>query len=109
PLFLIAGPCVVESRKLQIDTAGQLKEICASLAIPFIFKYSYDKAHSSSGKSIRGPGMEAGLTILGEVRKQIDVPVLTDVHSEREIPIAAAVVDVLQAPAFLCRQTDLIH
>ena len=109
PLFLIAGPCVVESRQLQIDTAGELKEICASLAIPFIFKSSYDKANRSSGKSFRGPGMEAGLTILGEVRKQIEVPVLTDVHSEQEIPIAAAVVDVLQTPAFLCRQTDFIH
>jgi 2-dehydro-3-deoxyphosphooctonate aldolase (KDO 8-P synthase) len=109
PLFLIAGPCVVESRQLQIDTAGQLKEICASLAVPFIFKSSYDKANRSSGKSFRGPGMEAGLAILAEVRKQIDVPVLTDVHSEQEIPAAAAVVDVLQTPAFLCRQTDFIH
>ncbi len=109
PLFLIAGPCVVESRQLQIDTAGQLKEICAALAIPFIFKSSYDKANRSSGKSFRGPGMEAGLTILAEVRKQIGVPVLTDVHSEQEVPVAAAVVDVLQTPAFLCRQTDFIH
>ena len=109
PLFLIAGPCVVESRQLQIDTAGQLKEICAALAIPFIFKSSYDKANRSSGKSFRGPGMEAGLTILAEVRKQLDVPVLTDVHSEQEVPVAAAVVDVLQTPAFLCRQTDFIH
>jgi 2-dehydro-3-deoxyphosphooctonate aldolase (KDO 8-P synthase) len=108
PLFLIAGPCVVESRQLQIDTAGQLKEICAALAIPFIFKSSYDKANRSSGKSFRGPGMEAGLTILAEVRKQIGVPVLTDVHSEQEVPVAAAVVDVLQTPAFLCRQTDLL-
>jgi 2-dehydro-3-deoxyphosphooctonate aldolase (KDO 8-P synthase) len=109
PLFLIAGPCVVESRQLQIDTAGQLKEICAALAIPFIFKSSYDKANRSSGKSFRGPGMEAGLNILAEVRQQIGVPVLTDVHSEPEIPVAAAVVDVLQTPAFLCRQTDFIH
>jgi 2-dehydro-3-deoxyphosphooctonate aldolase (KDO 8-P synthase) len=109
PLFLIAGPCVVESRQLQIDTAGQLKEICASLAVPFIFKSSYDKANRSSGSSFRGPGMEAGLTILAEVRKQIGVPVLTDVHSEQEIPAAAAVVDVLQTPAFLCRQTDFIR
>jgi len=109
PLFLIAGPCVVESRQLQIDTAGQLKEICASLAVPFIFKSSYDKANRSSGKSFRGPGMEAGLTILAEVRKQVGVPVLTDVHSEQEVPVAAAVVDVLQTPAFLCRQTDFIH
>src|SRR5580765_5032948 len=109
PLFLIAGPCVVESRQLQIDTAGQLQEICAALAIPFIFKSSYDKANRSSGKSFRGPGMEAGLDILAEVRQQIGVPVLTDVHSEPEIPLAAAVVDVLQTPAFLCRQTDFIH
>jgi 2-dehydro-3-deoxyphosphooctonate aldolase (KDO 8-P synthase) len=109
PLFLIAGPCVVESRQLQIDTAGQLKEICAALAIPFIFKSSYDKANRSSGKSFRGPGMEAGLNILAEVRQQIGVPVLTDVHSEPEIPVAAAVVDVLQTPAFLCRQTNFIH
>ena len=109
PLFLIAGPCVVESRQLQIDTAGELKEICAALAIPFIFKSSYDKANRSSGKSFRGPGMEAGLNILAEVRQQIGVPVLTDVHSEPEIPVAAAVVDVLQTPAFLCRQTDFIH
>jgi 2-dehydro-3-deoxyphosphooctonate aldolase (KDO 8-P synthase) len=109
PLFLIAGPCVVESRQLQIDTAGQLKEICASLAVPFIFKSSYDKANRSSGKSFRGLGMEAGLSILAEVRKQVGVPVLTDVHSEQEVPLAAAVVDVLQTPAFLCRQTDFIH
>jgi 2-dehydro-3-deoxyphosphooctonate aldolase (KDO 8-P synthase) len=109
PLFLIAGPCVVESRQLQIDTAGELKEICASLAVPFIFKSSYDKANRSSGKSFRGPGMEAGLAILAEVRKQVGVPVLTDVHSEEEVPLAAAVVDVLQTPAFLCRQTDFIH
>jgi len=108
PLFLIAGPCVVESRQ-QIDTAGRLKEICAALAIPFIFKSSYDKANRSSGKSFRGPGMETGLNILAEVRKQIGVPILTDVHSEPEIPVAAGVVDVLQTPAFLCRQTDFIH
>ncbi len=109
PLFLIAGPCVVESRQLQIDTAGQLKEICASLAIPFIFKSSYDKANRSSGQSFRGLGMEAGLSILAEVRKQIGVPVLTDVHSEQEVPVACAVVDMLQTPAFLCRQTDFIR
>jgi 2-dehydro-3-deoxyphosphooctonate aldolase (KDO 8-P synthase) len=109
PLFLIAGPCVVESRQLQMDTAGQLKEICASLAIPFIFKSSYDKANRSSGQSFRGPGMDAGLNILGEVRKHVGVPVLTDVHTEQEVPVAAAVVDVLQTPAFLCRQTDFIH
>jgi 2-dehydro-3-deoxyphosphooctonate aldolase (KDO 8-P synthase) len=109
PLFLIAGPCVVESRQLQMDTAGQLKEICAALAIPFIFKSSYDKANRSSGKSFRGPGMDDGLNILGEVRKHVGVPVLTDVHTEQEVPVAAAVVDVLQTPAFLCRQTDFIH
>ena len=109
PLFLIAGPCVVESRELQIDTAGRLKEMCAALAIPFIFKSSYDKANRSSGKSFRGLGMDAGLAILAEVRKQIGVPVLTDVHSEQEVPLAAAIVDVLQTPAFLCRQTDFIR
>jgi len=109
PLFLIAGPCVVESRQLQMDTAGTLKEICDALAIPFIFKSSYDKANRSSGKSFRGPGMEAGLNILAEVRKQIGVPILTDVHTEQDVPLAAAVVDVLQTPAFLCRQTDFIH
>jgi 2-dehydro-3-deoxyphosphooctonate aldolase (KDO 8-P synthase) len=109
PLFLIAGPCVVESRQLQMDTAGELKEICAALAIPFIFKSSYDKANRSSGQSFRGPGMDAGLTILDEVRKHVGVPVLTDVHTEAEVPVAAAVVDVLQTPAFLCRQTDFIH
>src|SRR5215471_460639 len=109
PLFLIAGPCVVESRQLQMDTAGELKELCGALAIPFIFKSSYDKANRSSGKSFRGLGMDAGLAILAEVRKQIGVPVLTDVHTAEEIPVAAAAVDVLQTPAFLCRQTDFIH
>jgi 2-dehydro-3-deoxyphosphooctonate aldolase (KDO 8-P synthase) len=100
---------VVESLQLQVETAGRLKEICARLGVPFIFKSSYDKANRSSGKSFRGPGMDAGLTILGEVRKQIGVPVLTDVHTEQEVPVVAAVVDVLQTPAFLCRQTDFIH
>ncbi|HTS53638.1 MAG TPA: 3-deoxy-8-phosphooctulonate synthase [Burkholderiales bacterium] len=109
PLFLIAGPCVVESRQLQMDTAGELKEICAALGVPFIFKSSYDKANRSSSKSFRGLGMDAGLTILSEVRKQIGVPVLTDVHTEQEVPLVAGVVDVLQTPAFLCRQTDFIH
>jgi 2-dehydro-3-deoxyphosphooctonate aldolase (KDO 8-P synthase) len=109
PLFLIAGPCVVESRQFQIDVAGRLKELCAALAVPFIFKSSYDKANRSSGKSFRGPGMDAGLEILAEVRRQVGVPVLTDVHTAEEVPIAAAVVDVLQTPAFLCRQTDFIH
>ena len=109
PLFLIAGPCVVESRQLAFDTAGKLKELCASLAIPFIYKSSYDKANRSSGKSFRGLGMDTGLNILAEVRKQIGVPVLTDVHTEDEVPAVAAVVDVMQTPAFLCRQTDFIR
>jgi 2-dehydro-3-deoxyphosphooctonate aldolase (KDO 8-P synthase) len=109
PIFLIAGPCVIESRQLALDTAGRLKEICAGLGVPFIFKSSYDKANRSSGKSFRGPGMDAGLKILAEVKRQIGVPVLTDVHEAGEIAAAAAVVDVLQTPAFLCRQTDFIH
>ena len=108
-LFLIAGPCVIESEQLALDTAGQLKEICNELQINFIYKSSYDKANRSSGKSFRGFGMEAGLKILAEVKKQIDVPVLTDVHTEDEITVVAEVVDVLQPPAFLCRQTDFIH
>ncbi len=109
PMFLIAGPCVVESQQLQLDVAGQLKEICMSLRMPFIFKSSYDKANRSSGASYRGPGMAEGLRVLAEVKRQIGVPVLTDVHSEDEIAQAAAVVDVLQTPAFLCRQTDFIQ
>lgn len=109
PLFLIAGPCVIESQQLALDTAGALKEICAAVGIPFIYKSSYDKANRSSGKSFRGFGIDEGLRILGEVKRQIGVPVLTDVHSEEEIPVAATVVDVLQTPAFLCRQTDFIH
>ncbi len=109
PLFLIAGPCVVESRQLQMDVAGELKAICADLAVPFIFKSSYDKANRSSHASFRGPGMEEGLRILDEVRRQVDVPVLTDVHTVEEIKAAVAVVDVLQTPAFLCRQTDFIQ
>jgi 2-dehydro-3-deoxyphosphooctonate aldolase (KDO 8-P synthase) len=109
PLFLIAGPCVVESRQLQVDVAGELKAICASLSIPFIFKSSYDKANRSSHASFRGPGMEEGLRILDEVRRQVDVPVLTDVHTVDEIATVAGVVDVLQTPAFLCRQTDFIQ
>ncbi len=109
PLFLIAGPCVIESEQLALDTAGQLKEMCQKLGIPFIYKSSYDKANRSSGKSFRGYGMEAGLKILEKVKAQIGVPVLTDVHAEDEIAPAAAVVDVLQTPAFLCRQTDFIH
>ena len=109
PLFLIAGPCVVESRELQVETAGRLKEIAGRLGVPFIFKSSYDKANRSSGKSFRGLGMEQGLKILDEVKRQIGVPVLTDVHEEDEVKPAAEVVDVLQTPAFLCRQTDFIH
>ena len=109
PFFLIAGPCVVESEQLQMDTAGTLKEITSELGIPFIFKSSYDKANRSSGTSFRGPGMEKGLEILAKVKRELNVPILTDVHSEAEIPAVAAVVDVLQTPAFLCRQTDFIH
>ena len=109
PLFLIAGPCVVESRQLQVDVAGELKAICAALDVPFIFKSSYDKANRSSHASFRGPGMEEGLRILDEVRRQCEVPVLTDVHTVDEIATVAAVVDVLQTPAFLCRQTDFIQ
>ncbi len=109
PFFLIAGPCVIESRQLALDTAGQLKEICAGLGIPFIYKSSYDKANRSSSSSFRGFGMEQGLAILAEVKQQIGVPVLTDVHTEQEVPVVAAVVDVLQTPAFLCRQTDFIQ
>jgi 2-dehydro-3-deoxyphosphooctonate aldolase (KDO 8-P synthase) len=109
PFFLIAGPCVVESEQLQIDTAGTLKEITGALGIPFIFKSSYDKANRSSGTTFRGPGMEKGLEILAKVRRELGVPILTDVHSEAEVAQVASVVDVLQTPAFLCRQTDFIH
>ena len=109
PFFLIAGPCVVESEQLQMDTAGALKEITASLGIPFIFKSSYDKANHSSGTSFRGPGMDKGLEILAKVKRELRLPILTDVHSQAEIAAVAAVVDVLQTPAFLCRQTDFIH
>lgn len=109
PFFLIAGPCVVESEQLQMDTAGTLKEITSALGIPFIFKSSYDKANRSSGTSFRGPGMEKGLEILAKVRSELNVPILTDVHTEAEIPAVASVVDVLQTPAFLCRQTDFIR
>jgi len=107
--FLIAGPCVIESEQLQMDVAGQLKEITSSLGIPFIFKSSYDKANRSSGTSFRGPGMDKGLAILAKVKRELGVPVLTDVHTEQDIAAVAAVVDVLQTPAFLCRQTDFIH
>lgn len=109
PFFLIAGPCVVESEQLAIDTAGKLAEITGELGIPFIFKSSYDKANRTSGQSYRGPGMDNGLAILDEVRRQIGVAVLTDVHSAAEVESVAEVADVLQTPAFLCRQTDLIE
>lgn len=109
PLFLIAGPCVVESLQLALDTAGSLNQLCKKLGIAFIFKSSYDKANRSSGSSYRGLGMDEGLQILAEVKRQIGVPVLTDVHTPDEIAAVAAVVDVLQTPAFLCRQTDFIH
>lgn len=108
PLFLIAGPCVIESEQMALDTAGQLKEMCEQLGIPFIYKSSYDKANRSSNKTFRGFGMEEGLRILDEVKRQIGVPVLTDVHTEEQVAEVAAVVDVLQTPAFLCRQTDFI-
>ena len=109
PLFLIAGPCVIESRQMALDTAGQLKEIAAAAGIPFIYKSSYDKANRSSGASFRGLGIGEGLKILAEVKQQIGVPVLTDIHDIPEIADVAAVVDVLQTPAFLCRQTDFIR
>ncbi len=109
PFFLIAGPCVVESEQLQMDTAGTLKEITGSLGIPFIFKSSFDKANRSSGTSFRGPGRDKGLEILAKVKRELGLPVLTDVHTEEDITAAALVVDVLQTPAFLCRQTDFIR
>jgi 2-dehydro-3-deoxyphosphooctonate aldolase (KDO 8-P synthase) len=109
PFFLIAGTCVIESRDMAMDTAGRLKEITSALGIPFIYKSSFDKANRSSGKSFRGPGRDKGLAILAEVRKAIGVPVLTDVHDIPEVAEVASVVDVLQTPAFLCRQTDFIH
>jgi 2-dehydro-3-deoxyphosphooctonate aldolase (KDO 8-P synthase) len=109
PFFLIAGPCVVESRELVMETAGRLVEICAELGVPFVFKASYDKANRSSSKSFRGPGMQEGLKILADVRRTFGVPVLTDIHTVEEIPEVAAAVDMLQTPAFLCRQTDFIR
>ena len=109
PFFLIAGPCVIESEQLQMDTAGTLKEITSSLGIPFIFKSSYDKANRSSGTTFRGPGMHKGLEILAKVKRELGVSILTDVHSEADIAAVSAVVDVLQTPAFLCRQTDFIQ
>jgi 2-dehydro-3-deoxyphosphooctonate aldolase (KDO 8-P synthase) len=108
PFFLIAGPCVVESEQLQMDVAGKLKEMTSALGIPFIFKSSYDKANRSSGKSFRGPGMMKGLEVLAKVKKDLGVPVLTDVHTAEEVPTVVKYVDVLQTPAFLCRQTDFI-
>ncbi|MDD3528727.1 MAG: 3-deoxy-8-phosphooctulonate synthase [Gallionellaceae bacterium] len=109
PLFLIAGPCVIESEQLAMDTAGQLKAMCAELGVPFIYKSSFDKANRSSAASYRGPGMEEGLRILAEVKRQIGVPVLTDVHEDTPLNEVAEVVDVLQTPAFLCRQTNFIQ
>ncbi|SNS29437.1 2-dehydro-3-deoxyphosphooctonate aldolase (KDO 8-P synthase) [Noviherbaspirillum humi] len=109
PFFLIAGPCVIESQQMALDTAGQLKEITSQLGIPFIYKSSFDKANRSSGTSFRGLGMEKGLEILATVKREIGVPVLTDIHEIDEIKLVAAVVDVLQTPAFLCRQTDFIR
>ena len=108
-LFLIAGPCVIESEQLQMDTAGTLKEITSSLGIPFIFKSSFDKANRSSGSTFRGPGLDKGLEILAKVKHELNLPVLTDIHSEDQIAQVASVVDVLQTPAFLCRQTDFIR
>ena len=109
PVFLIAGPCTAESEQLCIDVAGRMKEICTRLGVPYIFKASYDKANRSSGKSVRGLGLDEGLRIFAEVQRQVGVPVLTDVHAIEDIPAVASVVDVLQTPAFLCRQTDFIH
>ena len=108
PLFLIAGPCVIESESMTIDVAGQLKEMTDQLGIPFIFKSSFDKANRSSNKTFRGFGVEEGLRILQEVKSQIGVPVLTDIHTAEQVEEVASVVDVLQTPAFLCRQTDFI-
>jgi 2-dehydro-3-deoxyphosphooctonate aldolase (KDO 8-P synthase) len=109
PFFLIAGPCVIESEQLAIDTSAQLQAICQRLAIPFVYKSSFDKANRSSGESFRGPGVDEGLRILAEVKRQVGVPVLTDVHEDTDVEAVAAVVDVLQTPAFLCRQTNFIH
>ena len=109
PFFLIAGPCVIESEQLQMDVAGRLKEMCTALGIPFIFKSSFDKANRSSGTTFRGPGIDKGLEILAKVKRDIGVPVLTDIHDESQIAQVAATVDVLQTPAFLCRQTDFIR
>jgi len=109
PFFLIAGPCVIESAQLQMDTAGTLKDITTSLGIPFIFKSSFDKANRSSGSTFRGPGIDQGLEILAQIKRELGLPVLTDIHSEDQIAQVSSVVDVLQTPAFLCRQTDFIR
>jgi 2-dehydro-3-deoxyphosphooctonate aldolase (KDO 8-P synthase) len=109
PLFLIAGPCTAESEQLCVDVAAHMKDVCGRLGIPYIFKASYDKANRSSGKSVRGPGLDGGLRILEAVRAKVGVPVLTDVHDQADVAVVAGVVDVLQTPAFLCRQTDFIH
>jgi 2-dehydro-3-deoxyphosphooctonate aldolase (KDO 8-P synthase) len=109
PLFLIAGPCTAESEQLCVDVAAHMKDVCGRLGIPYIFKASYDKANRSSGKSVRGPGLDGGLRILETVRAKVGVPVLTDVHDQADVAVVAGVVDVLQTPAFLCRQTDFIH
>ncbi len=109
PFFLIAGPCVIESLQLQMDTAGTLQEITSALGIPFVFKSSFDKANRSSGGSFRGPGLDKGLEILARVKQELTLPILTDIHDELQIAQVASVVDVLQTPAFLCRQTDFIH
>jgi 2-dehydro-3-deoxyphosphooctonate aldolase (KDO 8-P synthase) len=109
PLFLIAGPCTAESEQLCVDVAARMKDVCGRLGIPYIFKASYDKANRSSGKSVRGPGLDGGLRILEAVRAKVGVPVLTDVHDQADVAVVASVVDVLQTPAFLCRQTDFIH
>jgi len=109
PLFLIAGPCTAESEQLCVDVAARMKDVCGRLGIPYIFKASYDKANRSSGKSVRGPGLDGGLRILEAVRTKVGVPVLTDVHDQADVAVVASVVDVLQTPAFLCRQTDFIH
>ncbi|EGQ63178.1 2-dehydro-3-deoxyphosphooctonate aldolase, partial [Acidithiobacillus sp. GGI-221] len=109
PFFLMAGPCAIESESLALRTAEDLRDICARLGIPFIYKSSYDKANRSSGQSFRGPGMDEGLRILEKVRREVGVPVVTDVHEKEDVSAVAEVVDVLQTPAFLCRQTDFIQ
>ena len=108
PFFLMAGPCVIESEEMVLDIASEMKAICADLGIPYIFKASYDKANRTSGASFRGPGIEKGLEILARVRETVGVPVVTDVHTEADVELVAKYVDVLQTPAFLCRQTDFI-